>query len=506
MALLLALTGICFAASPVPAALPQAQVDVQLPKTSGATQHVRAGDSLQDALDRAQPGAVIELEAGAEFRGPFTLPRKNGDGWIVIRSSALSRLPAENNRVEPAHAASMPRLVVAEGPVLTTAPGAHHYRFIGVEIRPDAQTFLYNLVELGNGKETTVDLPHHIVFDRCYLHGDAKLGTRRGIALNGAHMAVVDSWLADFKEVGGDSQALAGWNGPGPFLIRNNHLEAAGENVMFGGATPAIANLVPADIDIRGNHFFKDLAWKEDGDAYAGTPWSVKNLFELKNARRVLVEGNLFEHNWAAAQTGFAVLLTVRNESGAAPWAVVEDVTFRNNLLTGIAGGFNILGHDENAHPSGQTSRLVISNNLFTDMGGKWSDRSLLQILDGVTDLSFEHNTALNTANILMAEGRPHTNVRFSHNVVRHNAYGMVGSGTQTGNQTLERYFPELELQGNVIVGGDAANYPGANLFPLSDADIDGTTHTSGVDMAALCAALAPPEHARHCQSGAEAQ
>ena len=54
----------------------------------------------------------------------------------------------------------------------------------------------------------------------------------------GQYLAVVDSHLADFKEEGADSQAIAGWSGPGPFKIANNYLEAAGENVMFGGADP----------------------------------------------------------------------------------------------------------------------------------------------------------------------------------------------------------------------------------------------------------------------------
>src|SRR5690606_6280638 len=218
-----------------------------------------------------------------------------------------------------------------------------------------------------------------IVFARCFVHGDPAVGARRGIALNGAHLAAIDSWFADFKEQGADSQALAGWNGPGPFLIRNNYLEAAGENLMFGGATPAIEGLVPADIEIRGNYFTKNLAWKAGHAAYAGTAWTIKNLFELKNARRVLIDGNVMEHNWPAGQNGLSILLTVRNENGAAPWVVVEDVTFTNNLLSGIAGGFNILGRDDNSAPSGQTARIVIRNNLFRDMGGEWGEAPLFQ-------------------------------------------------------------------------------------------------------------------------------
>ena len=52
-----------------------------------------------------------------------------------------------------------------------------------------------------------------------------------------------------------------------------------------------------------------------------GRPWSVKNIFELKNARRVLAEGNVLEHNWQHDQNGFAILFTVRNQDGERPGA-----------------------------------------------------------------------------------------------------------------------------------------------------------------------------------------
>src|SRR6266700_6564662 len=117
-----------------------------------------------------------------------------------------------------------------------------------------------------------------------------------------------------------------GWNGAGPFKIGNNYLEATGENVMFGGADPSIRNLVPSDIEIRHNHFFKPTSWRNVWAA-------VKNLFELKNAQRVFVEGNVFENNWAAAQAGWAVQFTVRNQDGRAPWSTIEDVTFRKNIV-----------------------------------------------------------------------------------------------------------------------------------------------------------------------------
>ena len=92
---------------------------------------------------------------------------------------------------------------------------------------PEANTWLAALLQFGDESDRPIGC-RTIVVDRCYLHGDPRKGTRRGIALNARRAAVVDSYLADFKEAGADSQAIAGWNGPGPFAITNNYLEAAG--------------------------------------------------------------------------------------------------------------------------------------------------------------------------------------------------------------------------------------------------------------------------------------
>jgi hypothetical protein len=449
---------------------PRASVDTTLPPASGRTLRVPAGGDLQATLDQAQPGDVVALEAGATYIGPFTLARKPGPEWITIRTSAPDgSLGAAGRRVGPAHAQLMPKLVAASGAVLSTAPGAHHYRLVGLEIAPREGAFLMNLVELGWRPASTDDLPHHIVIDRCYLHGDSQKGARRGVALNSGEAAVVDSYLADFKEVGADSQGIAGWGGPGPFKILNNYIEAAGENLMFGGADPSIRDLVPADIEIRQNHFTKPLAWKTGEPGYAGKAWTVKNLLELKNGRRVLIQGNLFEYNWAHAQNGFAILFTVRNQEGRAPWSVVEDVTFADNVVRHTGSGINILGRDDN-HPSQPTRRIVIRNNLFADVGDpRWGGNgTLFQMLNGAADVVIEQNTALQTGSIIVAEGAPHERFVYRRNIAPHNAYGITGTGTAPGMATLERYFPGGVFEQNVIVGGAPSRYPRNNFFPPS--------------------------------------
>ena len=87
-------------------------------------------------------------------------------------------------------------------------------------------------------------VPYALVIDRVYVHGDPVLGQKRGIALHSSDTASINSYVSDCKAVGQDSQAMSGFNGPGNYLIENNYLEGATENVLFGGADPMIPNLV----------------------------------------------------------------------------------------------------------------------------------------------------------------------------------------------------------------------------------------------------------------------
>ena len=462
-------------------AAPQASVQVAEMPSPARTVHVPAGRSLQAALDNARRGDVITLDPGATYQGPFRLPRIEGNGWIVITSrQADDDLPNAGERVQPAHWARMPKLVSASAPVIAADPGAHHFRLLGLEIAPVAGANLRTLIDLGSEASAVTTVPHDLVIDRCYLHGDPERGARRGIALNARNVAIVDSHFADFKEVGADSQAIAGWNGPGPFRIANNYLEGAGENVMFGGADPRIANLVPSDIEIVGNVFAKPLEWKQDDPRFTGVAWTVKNLFELKNARRVLIAGNLFEYNWPHAQNGFAILFTVRNQDGRAPWSVVEDVMFRDNVVRHVAGGINILGHDDN-HPSRQTSRIAIVNNVFADVGGRWGHGRLFQLLDGTRDVVIDHNTAFQTGSVLFGgDHRPHLGFVFQNNIVSGGASGIYGSSTSQGAATLARYFPGAKVRRNLFIGGSSDRFPGDNFFPASIDDVGTAPATVG--------------------------
>ncbi|HXH05503.1 MAG TPA: carbohydrate-binding protein [Vicinamibacterales bacterium] len=533
---------------------------------------VGAGGDLQAAIDAARPGDVILLEAGATFVGNFVLPAKPGSSPITIRTAAdLSQLPGPGTRIGPADAPRLPKLRSPNAePALRTAPGAHHWRLELLEFLPNADGF-YDILRLGDGSETDpARVPYEIVVDRCYIHGDPLKGQRRGIALNSARTSIVNSYIADIKAVDFDSQAIAGWNGPGPYLIENNYLEAAGENVLFGGGDPAIVGLVPADITVRRNHLAKPLAWRQPvveppggvsaaafssggslpagvygyrvvavrrvaewslawsvpsaevratvgsaggrvaiswnpvagaseyrvygrtpgaparywsvtGTSFvdtgtggtSGTPpaeataWAVKNLLELKNARRVLIENNLLEYNWTSAQNGRAILFTPRNQDGGAPWTVVEDILFQYNTVRHIAGAFNILGYDTE-HESRQTRNITIRQNLVYDLSGSgWGgDGVFLVVGNAAENVVIEHNTIVHDGTVVLAYGSPMAGFRFTDNLARHNAYGILGDSHGIGNDTLATYFPGAVVAGNVLAGGDASSYPSGNYFP----------------------------------------
>jgi hypothetical protein len=537
------------------------------------TRVVQRGDNLQAALDAARSGDVLLLEAGAEFVGNFVLPVKSGDSPIVVRSAPSAQLPGDGVRLQPAHAPLLARLRSPNtAQALKTAAGTHHWELRYLEFGANDQGF-GDIIQLGDGssaQNTLARVPHHLVLSHLYIHGDPLVGQKRGIALNAAHVTIKDSYIAECKGVGIDTQAIGGWNGPGPYVIENNYLEGSGENVLIGGADPSIANLVADGITFRRNHVARPMAWRDpivkapgwaaatgegggslpagayayrivarrpvgqgtigrstasaeattvvsnggavritwqavpDATEYlvygrttasqtrfwtvttttfvdtgsggasgavptsAGTVWSVKNLFELKNARNVVVEENLFENHWKESQAGYAIVLTPRNSNGACTWCIVEQVRFEHNVVQHVAAGINLLGYDIASRPTRQTRDITFRNNLFHDVSAAYGGAGwFLLIGDEPRDVVFDHNTVSHTGTALIfayggtsAAPRRIYGMRFTNNAARHNTYGINGEFFSYGNGILNEYFPGAETGGNYLSGAASSRYP----------------------------------------------
>jgi len=126
-------------------------------------------------------------------------------------------------------------------------------------------------------------------------------------------------------------------------------------------------------------------------------------------------------------------------------------------------------GIDDNG-PSMESRRFRIANNLLEDIDGKrWSGAGIaFQINHGPHDLTIEHNTVFHTGSVIVVGAKPNQNLVFRNNLFPHNEYGVKGDSRETGNGTIDTYFPGSVFRKNVMVGGASANYPPDNFFPPS--------------------------------------
>ncbi|MBK7344222.1 MAG: hypothetical protein IPJ06_14700 [Saprospiraceae bacterium] len=144
--------------------MPQEWLDGCLPTTPNEITVCAAGcdytnSQLQQAINQAMPGTTIRLESGATYVGPFNLPEKFGEGWIVIRTNVPDdQLPPLNTRIDPSYAPVLAKIEAKPTlSAITTSSRAHHYAFFGIEFR--TQGFSWNVITIGNGESLLADLP-----------------------------------------------------------------------------------------------------------------------------------------------------------------------------------------------------------------------------------------------------------------------------------------------------------------------------------------------------------
>jgi hypothetical protein len=449
-----------------------------------ATLTVTAGGDLQAALNSANCGDTVELEAAATYVGTYAISKQCGTNYITIRSSRLSELP-EGVRVTPAQSYLMPK-VVSPGqgnPAMQTTLSASGYRFQGVEFSPqDEQTFVYSLVWFGsisNDQDTLQKMARNLIVDRCYFHAWPNQSVKRGIDLHSGATEITNSYFEGFKAVGQEAQAILGCRGSGPYKIINNHLEGAGENIMFGGCDPYIQGMVPSDIEIRRNYFYKPLEWRG--------VWQVKNQLELKNAQRVTVDGNVFDNNWADAQGGTAIVMTPRNQEGTAPWSVVRDITFTNNIIRHAVNGISVYGMDD-IFPSQRTENVIIRNNLFEDINLSWgngSSSSTFLTISGPQNLTADHNTVTGLTTTIYIVPSQNPNLVFTNNIVKHQNGGIIGEALGPPESYTSQATPHT-ITGNLLVGAlvqywDAATrYPAGNRYPNTYDEVGFLSYNGG--------------------------
>jgi hypothetical protein len=488
-----------FGAKDGPAQLPTSCYYTGLDGTLSPGKQIRVGanSDLLEAVESAKCGDTLLLAAGATFEIK-DLPAKKCDDqhYITIRTDTPdSKLPPEGTRISPAWAgvASLPgRPAYAQPPggatkLMTTlevrtpagAGMGDHYRFIGVEwvSKPDAHV----------GRLVITEGADHIIFDRNWLHPPDGVELAKGIGLlHGTHfIAVINSYFSGFNCVSRsgactDASAVGGGNGEvpiGTLKIVNNFIEASGENILFGGARSEVN---PTDIEIRRNHLFKPLIWKEGEPGYtpapSGNPFIVKNHFELKTGIRVLFEANLLENSWGGfTQTGCSILLTPKSQSNHCPKCQVTDVTVRYNRIRNVGGVLVVANAFSKERGATQDGGRYSIHDLLVDgvRGEDWRGHGAFADIGSnaelLHDVAFNHVTAFVTGPLFAVANRgdriPNFSVTNSLFMAgdRRPEFASSGGGkancagqSQRGGPAavLATCFVNYRFENNLIIGG----------------------------------------------------
>ena len=497
-----------------PAELPKACYYTGLDGTPspGKRVIVPAKSDLAAAVESAKCGDTLLLPAGDSFE-VATLPAKKCDDqhYITIRTDTPdSKLPPEGSRISPAWAgvASLPgRPAYAQpegGPakllatIIVKRPAGvlvgDHMRFIGIEWTSDPTADI--------GRIVTTDHADHVIFDRNWIHPGEGAELTHGVGLvQGARMvAVINSYVNGFNCIARagkctDATAVGGGHGDEPtgtFKIYNNFLESSGENLFFGGGE---SKFNPTDIEIRRNHLFRPMIWKEGEPGYTpspkGEPYIVKNNFELKSAIRVLFEANLVENCWGGfSQTGFAILLNARSQFSKCPICRVNDITIRYSKIRNVAGVFqisNALSRGAGAPADGGLYSIhdVIAENIHErDYKGTGNFLLIVSVEPPVHDLTIDHVTAFFPGRFLSVLNKGDklknysiTNSVFSVGGVRLTV-GSAGGGPSncaTGAQragpdaVISQCFSPVKFEKNLLITDDGP-WPRGNTT-VSSAD-----------------------------------
>lgn len=396
------------------------------------------------------------------------------------------------------------------------ANGANHYRFIGLEITRASGSGLVGAL-VGAANNASAD---HVILDRVWMHGSLQDDTMNAFNVNRmSYAGLIDSYTTDFhctSVSGGCTDAHVFFGGTSSstdavYKITGNFLEASTENILFGGGS---ATTTPTDIEIRRNHFFKPMVWMSGQPGFmggpGGYPFMVKNHLELKNAARVLVEGNIFDNSWGGfSQVGYSILLTAKNQASATsqplcPICAVTDVTIRYNTISHVGAGIAMADVGSAAGPALYGERFSIHDVTIDDISvGKYKGAgTLLQVVNGwaansLNNVMVNHITGFpDPASRIIDLGNMISDPQmygftFTNNIVGQVLYPIWSTGGGTSNcayynvplPSLNSCFTSYKFADNAIVqplSFGPSKWPASNYFPTTVTAIQFTNFNGG--------------------------
>ena len=233
----------------------------------------------------------------------------------------------------------------------------------------------------------------------------------------------------------------------------------------------------PSYIEFRGNYLYKPLKWWPKHASWNGVTYQIKNLWETKFSRYVVVDGNVLENSWIADQF-YAIALTVRNQNGGeSAAAVVREMQFSNNIIRNAGAGINLLS-DDYFGATQQTSDITFRNNLFRNVGVNFdatgAAHMLITLQNGATRMRrifLIHNTHDNgtpdNSNGMITDFGDSGGADESmwlNNVHQHGGYGFRSNSNASDSEAnIRRFLPNggpAVWNKNLVANIGNTNYP----------------------------------------------
>jgi hypothetical protein len=446
---------------------------------TGTTHNVSSEAQLTTALTNAVDTDTIQITGSFTAASAFVLRDRGTAGWVRIITNAGGSLPT-TRAVTPNDftSNSVPKITSsAANRAFQVANGADRWWMDGVWIENSGNKT--QVGEIGISGTQTLDshLPTEILLTRCYFDGKApdagssgSPSNRHGLAID-AHKVIVERCcIIGCQQTGSQNYAIYGNNGIGLYYINENILEAAGSHMIWGGTATSNGNRAyHKNIVWRRNFCFKRTAWVTNANVIGGGV----NCWEIKNAEKVLAEGNVWKNLYVSqGQTAAVVLKAVPQNANESPWIQCWDMTFRLNKLA--LGGYNAIGFLALA----QSSNTAITQNGYRHGNHEISD-NLVSGMSGSSNTQadfFLGSGNEGPLSVIMPDVKLYRNTCTGSNAPML-CLTAEGSGT-TRNTNATNSMPGLVMVDNVHTG------PGSQFYAIAG---DGSMGTNSGVISLCC-------------------
>ena len=220
--------------------------------------------------------------------------------------------------------------------------------------------------------------------DRCYIHGrgypnrikTAIYWDGKNNGFLNSYFDKLDYWHAvrgcqsvPSRFVSEGTNAMVGGLGPGPYIFVNNYVEGAG-NLWHHDGGGAINHPQNDYLYVR-NTFSVPSKYQFGAPDSDGRSYYNRQPLEWKGGHRILLDGNIFDHNFhhISVSTTLFTSVGVNAELGYG----IRDITITNNTWQHVPAVMTVASTQGGQYQTAPINRILVRNNVMTDINGAYS-------------------------------------------------------------------------------------------------------------------------------------